>query len=318
MLPPVAPSPLRPCPPLSSPVPPAQETVTLSAATARAKVALAANEGTRRLLQSVSAPSLTRIGTRPRPDRVKVDLRRQSPLVALYKQIQLDAMAAATAADQGAASTRLLGLARSSSHIRFADTSPAPNEEPPPLLETIRRHLSCDSLSPTDAACACVSSHTSSALGLGQAASPLRYAVDADGGAHALATQSLPCSKNRLAGCAGFRPSQPSSPARTEAVLRQWREEKRQDRLAQRALQASLSQECERLEAYREKLLRKPKPILGGCAHEFAAKRAGGNHASRSPGVERAAFRGDDGVDKSFMSLVKAPVLDGKRRIHPK
>jgi len=99
-----------------------------------------------------------------------VDLRRQSPLVALYKQIQLDAMAAATAADQGAASTRLLGLARSSSHIRFANTSPAPNEEPSLLLETIRRQLSCDSLSPTDAACACVSSHTSSALRLGSCA----------------------------------------------------------------------------------------------------------------------------------------------------
>jgi hypothetical protein len=248
-----------------------------------------------------------------------VDLRRQSPLVGLYKQIQLDAMADAPAADQSAAPTRPFGLQRSPSQPPLAASSPALNGEPPPLLETIRRQLSCDSVSSTDAARACASSHTSSALRLGQAVSPLRYAVDADGGAHALATHSVPCSTNRLAGCAGFRPSQPSLPARTEAVLRQWREEKRQHRLEQRALRATMSEECERLEGYRERLLRQPRSILGTSAHEFAAKRASSSQARRSPGAEHGAcFKCDDNVDKSFLSLVKAPsAFDGKRRIHP-
>lgn len=89
--------------------------------------------------------------------------------------------------------------------------------------------------------------------------------------------------------------------------------------LAKRALHASLSEECKRLEGYRDALLQKPKPVRGGRVLEFAARRAGKhNFACRSPGAERSTFRGDDGVDESFLSLIKASsVFDGEQRIQP-
>lgn len=170
--------------------------------------------------RSISALSLTHDGTRPRPNRMKVDLRRQSPLVALYKQIQLDSMPGAPTTDQAARSSPLR-MARSSSQLFSAATSPNSKTRLSPRFGITRRRLSCGSLDITEASCA--PSPTRSTLQLGQSASPLRYAVDTDGDVHALATHSMPTSMNRQAGCAGFRWSQSSSPGRTEEALCRWR-----------------------------------------------------------------------------------------------
>lgn len=295
-------------------------TASLPPEIASAKVAEAADMSTRRMIQSVSAPSLLppKGGARSRPDRVKVDLRRQSPLVALFKQIQAE-----VAAGSAAQSASLGDLSHAASHERLSTNWPTC--APPSPLDIMREQIRSETRGCCTSLGACASSHSSSTLGL--ARSPDRAAprtqphflIDPDGGSHALAGLSIPTERNALGGCAGFRPLQPlGGPARTLGV--QWRHEKLQNELEQKALQGSVWGECRKLEKFREEILSKPRPALADGVAQFAAKRAGSNpntnhkqgRAAERPSEVANQFRRSGEIDSCLLMLVLPSLLDTK------